>query len=182
MGGSKKGERRGNARKRFSDAAPKRIRDGRRATTKNTEDYMRQIVLAVSSVRNGGSSASLPPRELIKEAQDWFHTKALRLMRILKVVEVRLDNADPTDRVLINEISGEMMQLGRDIDSAYLTAVECAFKNLPYFHAKISPASQEEQVDTPMQLLVLMMQEIDQMSRGEPTWKRPDHLKLVSSR
>jgi len=72
--GSKKGERRGNTRKRRCQADPAIPRNGGILPTRIiTKDY----------------PGALPPRELIKYAQDYFHEEAMQLQKMLALVRAR---------------------------------------------------------------------------------------------
>jgi hypothetical protein len=72
--GSKNGESGGNTRKRRCQADPTIPRNGGILPTRIiTEDY----------------PGALPPRELIKYAQDYFHEEAMQLQKMLALVRAR---------------------------------------------------------------------------------------------
>jgi hypothetical protein len=73
--------------------------------------------------------------------------------------------------------------LKHEIREALVTSADMAFKNLPYFHAKASPADQAEIADSPLEILRMLFREIEEVSRGRPTWMqgRPE-LKLISGK
>jgi hypothetical protein len=179
--GSKKGERRGNARKRLSQADPAISKDASRSPHRFTEDYMRQIVMVV----NKGGPGMLPPRELIKYAQDYFHDEALHLQKMLALVRARVDITPPEDIAANEQLSREIVALKQEIRDALVTSADMAFKNLPYFHAKVSPAEniQREIADSPLEILKMLFQEIEELGRGRPTWMqgRPQ-LKLLNGK
>ena len=112
--GSKKGERRGNARKRLSQADPAISKDASRSPHRFTEDYMRQIVMVV----NKGGPGMLPPRELIKYAQDYFHDEALHLQKMLALVRARVDITPPEDIAANEQLSREIVALKHEIREA----------------------------------------------------------------
>lgn len=158
------------------DSDPSIPKATRAVPQKYTEDYMRQIVMAV----NGAPAGCLPPREMIKEAQDYFHMGAAELKETLEIIKVSIRNCDSADRAMMEELNREFFALRREIREAYMVAAEMAFKNLPYFHAKIIPTDAAGTAASPLDALLLMLREIDELSRGRPTWMKPD-LKLVGS-
>ena len=177
--GSKKGERRGNARKRLSQADPAISKDASRSPHRFTEDYMRQIVMVV----NKGGPGALPPRELIKYAQDYFHDEALHLQKMLALVRARVDITPPEDVEANKALSRDIMILKAEIRDALVTSADMAFKNLPYFHAKASPAIQAEIADSPLEILRMLFREIEEVSRGRPTWMQGQpRLKLLNGK
>jgi hypothetical protein len=60
----------------------------------------------------------------------------------------------------------------------YTQALDAAFKAGPYYHSKLSPGSGEIS-QSPLELMAIIVREIDDATRGRPTWAKPD-LKLVS--
>jgi hypothetical protein len=179
MSGSKKGERRGNAKKRMTDALPVKPKRAQVVPQKYTEDYMRQIALVVNGVRGG--DGYLPPREMIKAAQDFFHDQVKAAQQTLVVIRRELEATEPGDRARMDHYERQLMIVSQELRSDFMMAAEMGFKNLPYFHAKISPSADSGTAGSPLDLLMLMFREIDELSRGKPSWM-PGQLKLVSSK
>ena len=162
--GGKKGERRGNTRKRHCQADPAIPRNGSILPTK---DY----------------PGALPPRELIKYVQDYYHEEAVHLQKMLALVRARVDITPPDDVEANAALSREIMALKHEIREALVTSADMAFKNLPYFHAKASPAVQAEIADSPLEVLRMLFREIEEVSRGRPTWMQGQpRLKLLNGK
>jgi hypothetical protein len=164
--GSKKGESRGNTRKRRCQADPAIPRNGGILPTRITKDY----------------PGALPPRELIKYAQDYFHEEAMQLQKMLALVRARVDITPPEDIAANEQLSREIVALKREIRDALVTSADMAFKNLPYFHAKVSPAeNQREIADSPLDILRMLFHEVEELGRGRPTWMQGQpRLKLLN--
>lgn len=178
MAGSKKGERRGNARKRVDDPAPKPTARHQtiKMPSKASEDYMRQIVAVVNGLDEGQNT--MMPREMMLEAQRYFHDKALMLKEHCQVLfEKLLAEANPEQA---QELDKQLRQTEYLVRSEYLTAVEVAFKAAPYYHPKLSAVAIAGGSEGPIEILSTLLSEIDEATRGRPTWARPD-LKLVGS-
>jgi hypothetical protein len=176
MSGSKKGERRGAARKRITDTAP--VRPKRQMLPqKATEDYMRQIAMVVSDIAPG--SQRLPPREMMWEAQGWFHDEARGFQRIVTDLLAKL--IDAKDEKEWHELEVRLAWAKAKVGEMLLTAVDVAFKAAPYYHSKLS-AEKTGGTDygSPLEILRILMQEIDEATRGRPTWMKQE-LKLISS-
>jgi len=64
------------------------------------------------------------------------------------------------------------MGLKHEIREALVLSADMAFKNLPYFHAKVSPAEniQREIADSPLDILRMLFHEVEELGRGRPTW------------
>jgi len=180
MAGSKKGERRGNARKRMSDADPSVPKRAHVLPTKYSEDYMRQIVLAVNGARGGQNY--LPPREEIKACQDYVHDQINELKQSMVVLTQAIGKSDYNDRAYCEQLERNYLMLRREINDAIMLVSELSFKTLPYFHAKISPSAGSEALgSSPLDILKMLLREVDELSRGQTTWM-PGQLKLVSSK
>jgi hypothetical protein len=155
--GSKKSESRGNRRKRRCQADPAIPRNGGILATRIiTKNYL----------------GALPPRELIKYVQDYFHEDAMQLQKMLALVRAGVDITPPDDLETNAALSREIMGLKAEIREALVTSADMAFKNLPYFHAKVSPAEniQREIADSPLEILKMLFQEIEELGRGRPIW------------
>jgi tetratricopeptide (TPR) repeat protein len=101
--GSKKGESRGNTRKRRCQADPAIPRNGGILPTRIiTKDF----------------PPALPPRELIKYAQDYFHDEALHLQKMLALVRARVDITAPEDIAANEQLSREIVALKHEIREA----------------------------------------------------------------
>jgi len=168
--GSKKGERRSNTHKRRCQADPAIPRNGGILPTRIiTKDY----------------PGALPPRELIKYAQDYFHEEAMQLQKMLALVRARVDITPPDDVETNAALSREIMGLKHEIREALAMSADMAFKNLPYFHAKVSPAEniQREIADSPLDILRMLFHEVEELGRGRPTWMQGQpQLKLLNGK
>jgi len=177
MAGSRKGEHRGGAKKKLGDAAPRRT--ARQQTvklpTKFSEDYARQVLMMAEVVP--GKRPRTPPRELMWEVQEFFHDLALdflgqvrfiRKQTLLVTTEEEMKALD----IQLTWAEGKAQQMYRD-------ALDAAFKAGPYYHSKMSPGSGEIS-QSPLELMAIIVREIDDATRGRPTWAKPE-LKLVGS-
>jgi hypothetical protein len=171
MAGSKKREHRGNARKRTLEgelleptASVKRH--------KHTEEYLYSVV---RFVHNAEEEPGMLPREAIQKAQDFFQQEANEAIGYYHWLQT-LVGQDMTKEES-EELENRMASTKREIRSLIVEMSNQAFKNLPYFHAKASPDDNED--INPMDVVRQILREIDDATRGKPTWMKPD-LKLVS--
>jgi hypothetical protein len=175
MAGSRKGEHRGAAKKRIGDAPPRVPRKARLMPQKFTEDYMHQIVAVISQP---GKVKPLP-REAMLEAQHWFWDEYLAYRDMVPGLIRELLAEQDEAKGLVLEM--RLAWVKEQVRVLLLTVVEIARNAAPYFHAKISPdRNQGAQEGTPWEILSVLLQEIDEATRGRPTWQKPD-LKLVGS-
>ena len=179
MAGSKKGEHRGNARKRDLDGEVLEPRPRGRPTGttgirhKHTEEYLHQVVRFVN---NDDDAPGLLPRDAIQRAQDFFQKEAQEAIAYYDWL--RELSHQPMTKEEAEELEQRMQATKREARSLFAEMSNQAFKNLPYFHAKASPDVVEE--TNPIEIMRTLMREIDDMNRGRPTWMKPD-LKMVGS-
>jgi hypothetical protein len=100
-------------------------------------------------------------------------------------LSARVDITPPDDLETNAALSREIMGLKAEIREALAMSADMAFKNLPYFHAKVSPAEniQREIADSPLEILKMLFQEIEELGRGRPTWMQGQpRLKLLNGK
>jgi hypothetical protein len=175
MGGSKKGEHRGNAKKRalegdiLSPAATKPERAPRR---RDTEAYLHQVVRYVN---NSMDEPGMLPRDAIQRAQDFFQKEAAEAIGYYDWLLTLV--GQPMSREDAEELEQRMQATKREARSLMAEMSNQAFKNLPYFHAKASPDATDE--TNPIEIMRTLLREIDDMTRGRPTWMKEEP-KLIS--
>lgn len=178
MAGSRKGEHRGGAKKRITDPAPKRT--ARQTTvklpTKFSEDYVRQIAMVVQAPPTGKRMAT-PPRELMWKVQEHFHDLALDYQAQGRFLMKQMHLAK--SRKELEALHLEHDWVNEKVNAMLSQALDAAFKAAPYYHSKLSPGSGTVN-ESPLDLMAIIVREIDDATRGRPTWARPD-LKLVSN-
>lgn len=175
MAGSRKGERRGAARKRIGDAPPKVPRKARLMPQKYTEDYMHQIVTVI----NAPGKIKPLPREVMLEGMHWFYGEMTTYSEM--VPDLIRDMLNERDEAKADKIAEKLHWVKGEVRTMFLQAVEIARNAAPYYHAKVTPDRNAGSQDgSPLEWMRLMLQEIDDATRGRPTWQRQD-LKLVSS-
>jgi hypothetical protein len=176
LAGSKKGEHRGNARKRTLEEDLRLEREpspNHGVRHKHSQEYLHEVVRFVHS---DDDMLSMLPRDAIQEAQDFFRREAHEAIGYYNWLRTLTGN-DMTKEES-EELESRMFSTKREIRSLIVEMSNQAFKNLPYFHAKAS-ADDNEDVN-PMDIVRQILREIDDATRGRPTWMKPD-LKLVSS-
>ena len=176
MAGSKRGEHRGNAKKRALEGdilePTERPGAGRAARHRHTEEYLHQVVRYV----NGDPDApGMLPRDAIQRAQDFFQKEAAEAIGYYDWLKEL--STQPMTKEEAEELERRMLSTKREARSLMAEMSNQAFKNLPYFHAKASPDVVDE--TNPIEIVRTLLREIDDATRGRPTWMKPD-LKVVS--
>jgi hypothetical protein len=179
MAGSKKGERRGGAKKKLTDPAPKRT--ARQLSVqlprKCSEDYARQVTMMVNAPPTTGQRAPTPPRDMMWKAQEYFHDLALDYLEQGRFLIAQMHLA-PT-REDLEKLHLEHDWVKEKANAMMTQALDAAFKAGPYYHSKMSPGSAALN-ESPQELMAIIIREIDDAARGRPTWASPN-LKLVGS-
>ena len=116
------------------------------------------------------------PRDAIQRAQDFFHKEANEALEYYEFLRSLLDQPKTVEES--EELESRLAATKREIRSLMAEMSNQAFKNLPYFHAKASPDDNED--INPMDVVRQILREIDDATRGKPTWMKPD-LKPVSN-
>jgi hypothetical protein len=145
--------------------APKRHR--------HTEEYLHEVV---RFVHNAESDPGMLPRDAIQRAQDFFHQEATEAIAYYDWLMTLV--GQPMSKEESEELENRLLSTKREIRNSMIEMSNQAFKNLPYFHAKASPDATDE--TNPIEVVRAMLREIDDATRGRPTWMKPD-IKLVSS-
>lgn len=172
MGGSKKGEHRGNAKKRALEGdILNPVPSGGTNRRKYTEEYLHQVVRFVN---DDEEALGLLPRDAIQRAQDFFQKEAQEAIGYYDWL--RELSTQPMTKEEAEDLEQRMAATKREARSLMAEMSNQAFKNLPYFHAKASPDAMEE--INPIDVVRTMLREIDDATRGRPTWMKPD-LKVV---
>ncbi|HMH95661.1 MAG TPA: hypothetical protein VK577_03660 [Bradyrhizobium sp.] len=178
MAGSRKGEHRGGAKKKLGDPKPKRT--ARQTTvklpTKFSEDYARQVLMVVQAPPPGGRVRT-PPRELMWEVQEFFHDLALDFLAQVRFIRAQLPLVKT--QLEMDALDVQLLWAEGRAQAMYAQALDAAFKAGPYYHSKMSPGTGEIS-QSPLELMAIIVREIDDATRGRPTWARPE-LKLVGS-
>ena len=179
MAGSRKGEKRGaargdNGRPSTKPTGPKLPR----LPNKQSEEYARQILTIVSTEHTQRNP--LPKEFLHDVAQAYFFREVSSLMEHLRYLESsyghpQLDLPGEADR-LQSAIAATKIAIRDNL----LLGAEMARTAAPYFHARVTPASQGFLGSSADQISMLI-DEIDAASRGRPTWQKTE-LKLVSGK
>jgi len=179
MAGSRKGEHRGGAKKKLTDPAPKRTARqlAVKLPKKSSEDYMRQIAMVVNAPTVRGQRVPTPPRELMWKVQEHFHDLALDFLDQARFLLKQMHLAK--NRKELDELHREHDWVNEKANAMFVMALDAAFKAGPYYHSKLSPGSGVIN-ESPLELMAIIVREIDDATRGRPTWARPD-LKLISS-
>jgi hypothetical protein len=171
MAGSKKGEHRGNAKKRDleGEILEPRGRGRPPGTTGirhgHTEEYLHQVVRFVN---NDDKAPGLLPRDAIQRAQDFFQKEAQEAVSYYDWLRTLV----PVTKEDSEELEARMQAAKREARSLFAEMSNQAFKNLPYFHAKASPDAVDE--TNPIDIMRQLLREIDDMNRGRPTWMKED--------
>ena len=178
MSGSRKGEKRGAAR---HGGAPKRQPDPQRAVpgfkrvpSKTTENYIHEIMQTVDGVRG---RAPLP-REMVLEAQGYFWTKAQEAIEYREALLKSLRHPSADDVGVRAQLQNQIAQADIEIRDNYLLAHEMARTAMPYYHARVTGQGGQAGAGNPLDVMTSLLDEIDQATRGAPSWVRPE-LKLV---
>lgn len=177
MAGSRKGERRGGAKKKLGDPAPKRTarQETVKLPTKFSEDYARQVLMVAAPTPGG--RVRTPPRELMWEVQEFFHDLALDFLAQVKFI--RKQTLLVTTQAEMEALDVQLLWAEGKAQQMYRDSLDAAFKAGPYYHSKMSPGTGEIS-QSPLELMAIIIREIDDAMRGRPTWAKPE-LKLVGS-
>jgi len=178
MAGSRKGDRRGAARKRITDPVAVVTARATAIPRKNSEAYMREIAMVLTATPG---HVNLEPKYLLLEGQNYFWREVLELQKTVKQVEHHISHVDTTNRAEVEQLDELLDQIKRQVRDNMVMAGEFARNAAPYFHPRKGAVPDSiSDVSDPMEVLRLLLREIDEMSRGKPTWM-PGTLKLVSS-
>lgn len=189
MPGSRKGEKRGAAgRMRNAELGvemqhaqqpekPKRGQ-GERGRDRRTEDYYRQVVRYVNE-----DLTETEPRELMLRAMRWFEGRADEALQqraafvqsIAEMPPEQLAKLSPADAM---NLDVHLAKIEQSITANLLQAVDVGFKVAPYVHPRLSAIAVAPATGSPSNIMGRLMQEIELLSRGKPSWQMGEVLEL----
>ena len=112
------------------------------------------------------------PRDAIQRAQDFFHKEANEALEYYEWLPTLLGQEMTKEES--EELESRMASTKREIRSLMVEMSNQAFKNLPYFHAKPKASPEKGDQQNPLDVVKQMLREIDDASRGRPTWMKQD--------
>lgn len=190
MGGSKKGERRGGKRAgtgqmsapKSPRAAKPKLLDGenllprgnngtKRGPARSSEQYYRDIVKVI----NGETAKDREPRELMLKTMRYFEGLGDEQVRMATWLRDKLNTLKPHE---FAEWDAQLYLIERQIREYFLLATDVAYKCAPYCHSRLSAIQVTGANQGPLEVVGMMLEEIDILNRGRPTWAPPD-LKVV---
>lgn len=169
MAGSRKGERRGGAKKGHVSTKPKAVTvpKPRRRAPRKTEEYYRDI----TAVLHADELRKDEPREVMLEAMQYF-VDCARNERSLKEDMVRSLARCRTDQefAMVSEMLGGSEQRIKEL---YQLALDAGFKVAPYVHAKLSSIEISGPDKGPINIIHELLSDIHDANKGRPTWAPP---------
>lgn len=176
MGGSRKGEHRGNAKKRLDGAPPKPTQRQMtvRMPSRQTEEYLHMVNLVV----NPGSpeARETRPKEAMLEIQSFF----LDRFRMLRQFGEQLQEAQrgTTNAKLRQELETQIIFNEQLMVLEAMRVKEAAKDVAPYMHPKLGAVHVTSNTDGDP--LTQLIEQIGDANKGKPTWMHPN-LKLISN-
>lgn len=142
--------------------------------SKSTEEYYREVV----AVATGDSAARVEVRDGMLEAFEYFIEEARSYRRMAQWVRDKIIECKTPDDFAAVDL--QLDAVTTRVQNFYLLAADVGQKVLPYVHARLSAMVVAGSNDGPIESIGLLLQEIDQLNRGRPTWAPPE-MKLVSN-
>jgi hypothetical protein len=181
MAGSKKGERRGGKRagtgQMSAPKAPKvKLPTGgnngvKRGPARATEQYYRDITKAI----NGTTAKDREPRELMLKTMRYFEGLGDEQVAMATWLRDKLRTLKPSE---FKDWDEQLFVVERQIREYFLLATDVAYKCAPYCHSRLSAIQVTGPNQGPLEVVGMMLEEIDILNRGRPTWAPPE-LKVV---
>jgi hypothetical protein len=174
MSGSRKGEKRGAAGGKRTykptDALGVELPHGKHARrpSRSQEEYYRDIARVIT----GTTASESQPREVMLKAMRYFEAQADEYLEMARWLRRQLLGQMTPEDVQANDQQLAIVE-GR-VREFYLLMVDVAYKCAPYVHPRLqaiqvgSGAGKDSAT-----ILGQLLEEIDQTSRGRPSWAPP---------
>lgn len=172
MAGSRKGERRGGAKKGHVATKPKAAPPAPSArlkrSPKRNEEYYREITRVITG---DAMKQKDEPREVMLEAMQYF-VDCARSEKELKEDMIRSLARCTTDAqyAMVSEMLGHSEQRIREL---YQLSLDAGFKVAPYVHAKLSSIEISGPDKGPINIIETLLDDIHKANKGRPTWAPP---------
>lgn len=174
MAGSRKGEKRGAAgRKRTyrpKDVLGVEMPHGKtaRSSPRSKDEYFRDIVRVIT----GTTASASEPRDVMLKAMRYFEGQADEYLKMAQWLRGQLLEPKTDEQIKATDRQLEIVE--SRVREFYLLMVDVAYKCAPYMHARYQAIQMLPGDGTnAMSAMGALLDEIDQISRGRPSWAPP---------